>query len=96
MLQRFTTSLFWDTDINKLSETEHAGFIIQRICMLGTWDDWHLLKEKYGLDKIKDELIKARYLDQKTLHYFSLVLDIPKENFRCYSIQQSAPRHWNY
>lgn len=96
MLQQFTASLFWDTDINKLSETDHAGFIIQRICMLGSWNDWQLLKDNYGVEKIKEELVQARYLDQKTLNYFSLVLDIPKEKFRCYSLQQSVPKHWNY
>lgn len=96
MLQQFTSSLFWDTDISKLSEVDHAGFIIQRICMLGTWKDWLLLKDNYGIEKIKAELIQARYIDQKTLNYFSLVLDIPKEKFRCYSFQQSAPKHWNY
>lgn len=96
MLQQFTSSLFWDTDISKLSVVDHAGFIIQRICMLGTWKDWLLLKDNYGIEKIKAELIQARYIDQKTLNYFSLVLDIPKEKFRCYSFQQSAPKHWNY
>ena len=46
--------------------------------------------------RIKEELLQARYLDQKTLHYFSLVLNVPKEKFRCYSFQQSMPGHWNY
>lgn len=96
MITRLSTSLFWDTDINKLSETKHKGFIIQRVCMLGKWNDWLLLKEYYGIDKIKTELLQARYLDQKTLNYFSLILDIPKDKFRCYLLQQSAPGHWNY
>ena len=96
MITRFTASLFWDIDIETLSETVHGGFIIQRICMLGNWNDWQLLKEGYGIEKITTELLQARYLDQKTLNYFSLIFNIPKEKFRCYSFHQSAHKHWNY
>lgn len=96
MITQLTSSLFWDTDIKTLSEKEHASFIIQRVCMLGTWNDWLLLKANYGLDKIKSELLKARQLDLKTLNYFSLILNVPKEKFRCYSFQPSVPKHWNY
>ena len=96
MMNRFTSSLFWDTDIKTLSEKEHAGYIIQRVCMLGNWNDWQLLKEHYGIEKISKELLQVRYLDQKTLNYFSLIFNVPKEKFRCYSFQQSAHKHWNY
>jgi hypothetical protein len=96
MVSELTPSLFWDTDIQKLSEVDHAGFIIQRVCMLGTWKDWLLLKENYGLDMIKSKLLLARQLDQKTLNYFSLIFNVPKEKFRCYLFQQSVPKHWNY
>jgi hypothetical protein len=96
MIRQFTPSLFWDIDIKTLAETDHAGFIIQRVCMLGTWNDWLLLKKIYGLDKIKSELLQARQLDQKSLNYFSLILNVPKEKFRCYTFQQSVQKHWNY
>lgn len=95
MINNFTHSLFWDTDISTLSETEHAGFIIQRVCSIGTWTDWLLLKIMYGLGKIKSALLQARQPDPKNLNYFSLILNVPKENFRCYSFQQSVPNHWN-
>ncbi|MBK9526137.1 MAG: hypothetical protein IPO39_15740 [Bacteroidetes bacterium] len=87
MIARFTPALFWDTDINTLSETTHSAYIIVRVCMLGTWEDWLLLKKMYGLDKIQTELLNARSLDPKTLNYFSLILNIPKEKFRCFSFQ---------
>ena len=96
MIARFTPALFWDTDIKTLSETTHAAYIIVRVCMLGTWEDWLLLKKMYGLEKIKSELLNARFLDPKTLNFFSLILNIPKEKFRCFSFQPSVPRHWDY
>ena len=66
MINQFTSSLFWDTDIKTISETDHVGFIIQRVCMLGNWNDWKILKEVLGIEKIKAELFKIRYLDKKT------------------------------
>ena len=96
MIHKLTPTLFWDTDIHSLSEADHAGFIIQRVCMLGTWNDWILVQSFYGMDQIKRELLNARYLDKKTLNYFSIIFDIPKNEFRCYSFQQSSQNHWNY
>jgi hypothetical protein len=96
MICQLAPTLFWDTEIQKISEKDHAGFIIQRVCNLGTWNDWLLLKANYGLEKIKSELLQAHQLDKKTRNYFSLILNIPKENFRCYSFQQSVPKHWHY
>jgi hypothetical protein len=96
MIDEFSPSLFWDVDRRKLSITDHAGFIIQRVCMLGNIGDYKLLVKNYGLEKIKSELLQARYLDKKTLNYFSIIFDIPKEKFRCYILQQSSPEHWNY
>jgi hypothetical protein len=96
MISQLTPTLFWDTDISSISETEHAAFIIQRVCMLGTWNDWLLLKAGYGLQKIENELLNARYLDQKTLNYFSILFNIPKDKFRCSFFQPSAQKHWTY
>ncbi|HPD53610.1 MAG TPA: hypothetical protein PLI08_06670 [Bacteroidia bacterium] len=95
-LDDFNPVLFWDTDMRTLSVEDHAGFIISRVCMLGGWKDWQILKEMYGIPRMKHELLHARYLDKKTLNYFSLVLEEPKENFRCYTLAQWNPGHWDY
>ncbi|MBL0103637.1 MAG: hypothetical protein IPP51_07720 [Bacteroidetes bacterium] len=65
IISQLNPALFWDTDISSLSETEHSGFIIQRLCMFGSWEDWLLLKDTYGLPTIEQELLSARYLDKK-------------------------------
>lgn len=92
----FSPALFWDVDIQKMSLQKHAGFIVQRVCMLGSMEELKSLREIYGMDQIREVLLQARYLDVKTLHYFSVVFNIPKERFRCFSIQQSKPAHWNF
>jgi hypothetical protein len=96
MIGNYSKVLFWDVDFNTVSLQQHADFIIRRVCMLGTWDDWLQLKKDFGIEKIKQALLNARYLDKKTLNYFSIMYKIPKDKFRCYNLQQSGNQHWNY
>ncbi len=92
----FLPSIFWDIDISSIDWDAHARFVIQRVVQRGRIEDWIVLKKMYGLDKIKTELLLARNLDSKTLHFFSTYFDIPKQNFRCYTMKQSFQGHWNY
>ena len=88
--------LFWDIDPNSLDTKKHARFIIQRVIQRGTLEDWNHIKECYGLDLIKREILLMRTLDPKTLNFFSIYFDTSKENFRCFSTQQSTPQHFDY
>ena len=38
----------------------------------------------YNIDIIKEAVINIKTLDMKTLNYLSIILNIPKEEFRCY------------
>ncbi len=96
MIHQLTPAIFWDTVISNLSITHHAGFIIQRVCQYGSWNDWLLIKMQFGIEKIQSELLAARHLDLKTLNYFSILFNLPKEKFRCYTFPLSAPEHWSY
>lgn len=88
--------LFWDVDFEKLDPEKNAHFIVTRVVQRGSLDDWFAIKKYYGLDIIKDILLHTRYLDKLTLHFFSMYFNIPIEQFRCYTFQQSNPELWNY
>jgi len=88
--------IFWDSDYENINWTEKARFVIGRVLMYGTIDDWNTIKSFYGLEKIKNEMLQERYLDQKSLSFLSCIFDIPKEKFRCYTKQQSSLPHWDY
>jgi len=89
-------NLFWDINIDKLDFQTHARFIIQRVIQRGVLDDWKTIKNFYGLEFIKNEILLMRDLDPKTLNFFSTYFNINKNNFRCFTIQQSIPKHFNY
>lgn len=88
-------SLFWDVDISTLNDQKHARFIIERVLTRGNWSDWQALKAFYGLQKIRDEALHIRYLDKKTLNFCSVLFNINKEEFRCYTTAQSIRELWS-
>lgn len=88
--------LFWDIDLDSLDFNKNARFIIQRVVQKGTLKDWETIKDYYGLEFIKKEILFIRDLDAKTLNFFSTYFDINKNEFRCFTTQQSIPKHFNY
>ncbi len=86
--------IFWDTDYDSIDWDKKARYVIARVMMYGTIDDWNAIKAYYGREIIEKEMLQERYLDNKTLSFLSLILNIPKEEFRCYKMAQSSPKHW--
>ena len=89
-------TLFWDTDASKISLDTHSKTIIERVVMHGTWPEFKAILGYYGRDHIREILIKLRYLDKRTLSFCSAYFFVPKSEFRCYTLKQLNPTHWNY
>jgi hypothetical protein len=90
----FSRHIFWETDYDKIDWVLKARYVIERVIEYGDWEDWKHLKSFYGLEKIKEALIQARFLREKTLVFFSIIFDEPVENFRCYTLKQLNPEHF--
>lgn len=88
--------IFWDTDYDKIDFANKARYVIARVLMYGSMKDWEEIKKFYGKERIKNEMMKERYIDKKTLSFLSCIFDVPIEQFRCYTIQRSIPPHWNF
>lgn len=89
-------TLFWDTDASKIKLDTHAKTIVERVVMHGTWPEFKAILGYYGKDRIREILISLRYLDNRTLSFCSAYFFVPKSDFRCYTLRQSNPTHWNY
>jgi hypothetical protein len=89
-------TLFWDTDYNSIDYEKHARFVIERVLTRGNWNDWQELKKYYGLKKIKEEAVRIRYLDKRTLNFCQTFFNIGKESFRCCNTERSVRKLWNY
>ena len=86
--------LFWDTDFEKIDWDQHAAYVIERVARYGFLNEWKNVLDYYGHEKVKKEILKFRDLDGKTLNYLSILFNIPKERFRCYTPQQFPPAHY--
>jgi hypothetical protein len=80
----FSQGCFWDQDSSKLDYDDAKNYIITRILSRGNTEDEKKLFDYYGLEVIKNEIVKIRYLDKKILNYYSIVLGIKKEDFRAF------------
>lgn len=78
-------NLFWDIDLSKFDNIRNMRLIIERVFTMGDLADVKEVFRFYGVETIKQEIIKAGYLDNKTLSWLSNFLDIPKTKFQCFT-----------
>lgn len=87
-------TLFWDVDYDAIQWNRNYRFIIERVLERGTFDEWQTIKQYYGLEKIKEAALQARWLNKKVWHFCSLYFGEPLENFRCSTITPSQRQLW--
>jgi len=75
--------LFWDK--GPLDPDEDKFVIVERILEFGTEREFQAVISCYGEAFISDVVRNSRNLSPKTVNYFSLLLDIPREATRCFS-----------
>jgi len=84
ILSRLSMYLFWDCDIDRLDPNIDKKLILERVFSRGTENDEREVFRYYGKNVIKDTVLSIKYFDKKTLNYLSIILNVPKEEFRCY------------
>ncbi|MFC2151955.1 DUF6922 domain-containing protein [Bacteroidota bacterium] len=92
-IENLSAHLFWDVDRTKLDLNKNRRLIIQRVFLRGDIPDIKIILQLYDLDTIKEEILKAGFLDKKTLKWASDFLNIPKTKFLCYVKEQSKQVH---
>jgi hypothetical protein len=95
-IKRLSKHLFWDVDRDLVSFEEHKKLVIQRVLDYGLLEDWVIILNFYGIQQIAETAMTLRELDPKSISFISVLTDIPKENFLCYTMKQSMPQHWNF
>ena len=83
-INNLSRHLFWDYNVDMLDPNIDKMFILERVFTRGTESDEKEVFNYYGKNIIKDTILDVKYIDKKTLNYLSIILDIPKEKFKCY------------
>ena len=92
----FSPHLFWDVDRNKLDWKKNKSQIVKRVLEYGLLNDWKLIQHYYGVEQIAETCKNFRSLDERALSFIATLASVPEESFRCYTLKQSIPRHWNF
>lgn len=96
IITSFSENLFWDIDPDSIDLDLNSRYIIQRVLEYGGYNDWKLILNHYGIRVISDTATTLRSLDPKAVSFISAITNIPKEQFRCYTLRQSSQQHWNF
>jgi len=72
---------------------KNLRYVIEPVVTYGKMSDWNAIREHYGLERIRDEMLQSRDLDPKAPSFLSCIFEIPKTQFRCYNTIQSNPGH---
>ena len=95
-IEKLSPMLFWDIDREQADMDACPSQIIARVLEYGSLEDWRIIRNYYGLDKIVEQCKQMRTLDPKALSFICCISHTPKEDYRCYRTEQSTPAHWNY
>jgi len=82
--------LFLDTDRSALDFESAAALIIHRVLEYGVMSDWKIIRQVYGMDRIRDVAVQLRTLDNVTLAFLCTIFHLEKTDFRCYILRQST------
>jgi hypothetical protein len=58
-----------------------VNFILERVFGMGTENDVREVIKYYNIKIIKEEIIKIKILDKKTINYLSFLFNVPKRRF---------------
>jgi len=83
-LSKLSKYLFWDYSIETLNPKDDINLILERVFTRGTENDEKEIFKYYDLSNIKEAALNIKYLDRKSLNYISFILNMPKEEFKCY------------
>ena len=72
-LGRYSPNLFWDADPSEISMDDSSDYIIQHVLEHGQMNDWRLINQYYGLDKIVEECKRMRTLDPVCLSFITTI-----------------------
>lgn len=77
-------------DFDKLDYDSKASFIIERVFERGDVEDIRQCRRYYGDEKVREALLNAKFLMERSMHLASAVVNEPLERFRCYHLRKAA------
>lgn len=81
----FLKPYFWEIDFAGLSLPERETYVIERVLEYGNDQAIRWLKVNFTPETIAAVVRRSRRISKNTANIWALVLNIPKEQIRCFS-----------
>lgn len=91
ILPPFLKRYFWEVDLATIRLPEHDVYLIERLLEYGDDQAIHWLKESFPPETIATVVRKSRVLSSNTANLWALVLNIPRDEIRCFSTRSLLP-----
>ena len=82
-LPDFLKKYFWDTEFEKIILEDRRVYVLKRILEYGDEKAVAWMRRTYTASEIKIALSNFRGYSQKSANYWSLLLDMPREEIQC-------------
>jgi len=92
ILFQLSPHLFWNCDVSKLDYKKNKKMIIKRIIEYGMEMDEIFMWKMYSYRDIKYTAINMSYLPYLRILYYSFLLGIKENRFKCY---KNKSFQWN-
>lgn len=93
--ERVNPVLLWEYDLTNFDLKDMRAVVVQRVVERGWKADWYAILNLYGLNEVKQAIKEIPHLNEKDMHFASLVFDIPFNEMKCFKNKQSMSAHWN-
>lgn len=93
---KLSAQAFWDVNMDTIDYKKNARFVIEKVITRGKLEDFLSLRIFYGDEKIKQEIIKSRWLSNIDISFCCAVFDLKPQEFKCYITKQLNPELWIY
>jgi len=84
-LPDFPKPYFWEIDFTQLRLPRRQTYVIERVLEYGDDQAIRWLKATFSPETIAGVVRHSRRISKNTANLWALVLDIPKEQIRCFS-----------
>lgn len=95
---KFLKKYFWDIDFAKLDPKKRPTYVIERLLEYGNVQAVRWVLSQYSRAIIRSVVCQSHVISKKTANYWSLMLDIPKEEIKCFQpdFQKTHRAIWPY
>jgi len=87
---------FWDVDMDSIDYEKHARYVMEKVINGGTTDDFISVRNFYGDNRIRKEIIHTKEFGPKEVSFCCLIFKLTQKDFKFPANKPAYPEPWDY